>query len=107
MDSDIQSDRIIRVVFNAVDELNLLLLPDRGLKKSLDVNLSGDSGELDSLGLINLIVATEEKIEEEFGISISLADEQTMAQKDKIFKSLGTFTDHIVFILKGKNVGKY
>ena len=42
----------------------------------------GDNSQLDSLALVSLIVAVEQNIEDEFGISITLADERAMSQEN-------------------------
>lgn len=96
-------DKILRAVFNAIDEVNQLLPKDQRLKKSEDVVLSGVAGELDSLGLITFIVATEQKIEEEIGQSISLTDERAMSQTNTPLRSVETLVEYISLLLKSDN----
>lgn len=99
--------RAIRAVFNAVDELNQQLPNGQRLEKSLDTVLfdgtGNTSGGLDSLGLVNLIVATEQIVEEDFGIAISLADEKTIKQGIGPFKTIGTFVDYVSSFLEGNS----
>ena len=65
------------------------------LKKSLDTQLYGDKSEIDSLSLVNIVVLTEQKIEDEFNITINLADEKAMSQKNSPFKTIETFVEYI------------
>ena len=88
-----------------VDEINQQLPKEQRLEKSIDTILSGQSGKLDSLGLVNLIVATEQKIEEEYGITITLANERAISQNNGPFKTIGTLADYIALLLKEKTSG--
>ena len=95
--------QITEIIFAAIDEINRMLPQERRLRKSEDTVLSGDSGGLDSLGLINLIVATEQKIQETFNISVALADEKAMTQDVNPFSNVGTISDYIAKILQEKS----
>ena len=53
--------KITQMLFSVIDELNQLRPPDEYLAKDLETPLSGDSGLLDSAGLINLIAVTEQR----------------------------------------------
>ena len=60
------------VVFRAIDHVNELL-PD-ALAKRADEPLGGVGSKLDSMGIVNLIVAVEEEVVRQCGAQISLAD---------------------------------
>ena len=81
-------DPIIKTVYEAIDEINVQMVDEMKLEKTLDTALIGSSGNLDSLGLLNLIVAIEEKVEKNMGILIILADERSMAKKDNPFETI-------------------
>lgn len=93
-------ERVVQAIFSAVDEVNEQLLKEEQLKKSIDTVLFGRSGKLDSLGLVTLIVAIEQKIEEQFGVTITIADDKAMSQKDSPFKTIGTLVDYISWLLE-------
>ena len=99
----ISQEKITQVVFKAIDDLNHLLPRDRRLEKSTATALSGSIGGLDSLGLINLIVATEKKIQEELNVAISLADGKAMTLSYNPFETIGTLTSYISVILQDKS----
>jgi acyl carrier protein len=88
-------DAIVKMLFRVVDEINEMLPPEAHLEKDLDAALAGERGKLDSAGLINLIVATEERAAAELNLSIILTDDKTLSQIDRVFGTLGTLADHI------------
>jgi len=57
---------------------------------SADTRLFGDQGLLDSLALVSLVIAVEQGIEEQFGVSIELADDKALSQKNSPYRSIGT-----------------
>ena len=94
--------KIIKIIFTSIDEINKILPNEQQLEKTNDTILFGDSGKLDSIGLINLIVAIEERIQDEFDVLITLADERAMSQKSSPFKTIGSLVDYIVILLGEK-----
>lgn len=101
----IERERVIQTIFDAIDELNQQLSAEQKVEKSLDTVLFGRSGQLDSLGLVNLIVLTEQNIEVEFGVPINLADEKAMSQKDSPFKTIEKLADYITLLLEENSHG--
>lgn len=101
-----KNERIIQAIFSAVDEVNQQLPKEQQLEKSIDTVLFGQSGRLDSLGLVNLIVTTEQRIEEEFGVPITLANERAMSQNNSPFKTIGTLADYTALLLEEKTDDK-
>ena len=97
----IERERILKVVCEAVDELNETLAPGERLEKSEAAPLFGRDGRLDSLGLVNLVVAVEEKIRDAFSAEISLTDERAMSYRASPFRSLGAMTDYIAHAMGG------
>ena len=99
----IERERIMQAIFGAMEDVNSQLPPEQQLEKSKDTVLFGKSGKLDSLALVTLIVAIEEKIEQELETKITLADERAVSQKRSPFKTVETLTDYIVSLLKEKS----
>jgi acyl carrier protein len=60
-----------------------------------DTRLLGRKGVLDSMGLVTLIVDVEQRLEEEYGAVVVLADERAMSQKRSPFRTVGTLSDYI------------
>ncbi len=88
-------DDVTRALFAAVDEINRHRPRSKRLTKTLDAALVGPAGALDSLGLVNLIVAAEAEIERAFGVGVALADEAAMARPDHSFRTLGALADFV------------
>ncbi len=59
------------LVYEAIDQINDLGLSSVILEKAPDARLSGN---LDSLGVVNLVTCIEEISEQRLGVTISLAD---------------------------------
>ncbi len=57
--------------------------------------LIGQGAVLDSLGLVNLVLEVEQRLEAEHDLTLVLADERAMSQKHSPFRSVGTLTDYI------------
>ena len=94
------NERVIQTIFSVIDELNEELPEEKQLEKSLDVALFGELAKLDSLGLVNLVVATEQRIEEEFCSPITLVDERAMSQNNSPLRTIGTLIDHVCLLLE-------
>jgi acyl carrier protein len=96
----ISKDKIIEVVFRGVDELNSQLEEDQKLEKSINSAIFGKQARIDSLALVNLIVAVEAEIADEFDVNLTLADERAMSQNTSPFLTIGTLVDYIFLLLK-------
>jgi len=97
--------KIIISIYEAIDEINIILPKEMNLSKSPSTKLTGDPNGLDSLGLVSFIVATEEKLENNFGLTLSLTDEESMSQKNSPFKTVQTLTDYISMIIDKQDNG--
>ena len=62
------------VVFQAINRVNELLPDSSALAKRADEPLAGVGSKLDSMGIVNLIVAVEEEVVRQCAVQISLAD---------------------------------
>lgn len=65
-----------------------------------DTLLFGESGLLDSVGLVSLIVAVEQEIEGDLGASIVLADERAMSQASSPFRTVGALADYAATLVQ-------
>lgn len=80
--------------FAALDEVNGLLPPERKVGKSLDAVLLGADSELDSLGLVNLVVALEQRIDDAFGVAVALVNKDSMSRKESPFRNGGALVEY-------------
>ena len=92
--------QVLDFVYGVVEEFNESQDSDAP-KLPLDpaTPLFGREGRLDSLGLVNLIVLAEQKLEDEMEVSLSLADERAMSMESSPFATIGTFAAYIETLL--------
>ena len=94
--------KIQKVIFDSIDEMNEQLDAEDRLTKSDNTILFSPGSKLDSMGLVNLVIAVEQNIEEEFGVIITIADERAMSQKNSPFRSVASLTNYIDMLLREK-----
>ena len=60
-----------------------------------DTRLIGREAVLDSMGLVNLIVEIEQRLEDDLGMAVVLADDRAMSQQKSPFRSVGSLADYL------------
>jgi acyl carrier protein len=97
-----RKEQVLLAVQAAIDEMNLDLPEGGQLDTSLDTELFGRLGRLDSLGLVNLVVAAESAVLAQFDCVVTLANEKAMSRKSSPFRTVGSLVDYIDELLKEK-----
>ena len=96
-------DKIEKVLFNTIDQINEQFL-DEGNEKILnnsdDTQIIGGESVLDSLDILNFIVALQENIEAEFGNHIELVNDELLSEKNNPLSTVKTLKLHLLEILK-------
>lgn len=92
----INRTQVASAVLSAIEELNRDLPSKHPLEAAPDTVLFGRGSRLDSLGLVNLIVAVEGALADELEVEITLADEKAMSQASSPFRTVDTLVDYIV-----------
>ena len=59
-----------------------------------DTVLFGSGGVLDSMGLVTLIIAVEQAIEDNLDKIVALADEKAMSQQNSPYRSVASLADY-------------
>jgi acyl carrier protein len=62
--------------------------------------LIGKKGILDSLGLVTLIVSIEQKLLDEHGIEVTIADERALSMEKSPFLTVSSLSDYITLLIK-------
>ena len=96
------NEKILNLIIRSVKEVNEQLIEDKDLEQSAETILFGKEGKLDSLALVNLLVAIEQNIEDEYDITITIADEKAMSQERSPFRTIGTLVDYIDMLINDK-----
>ncbi|HUU46552.1 MAG TPA: acyl carrier protein [Acidobacteriota bacterium] len=95
-----EKDKIVQAIYAVVEETNAELPEAEHLAKSPDTVLFGEAGKLDSMGLVNFVVAAEQRIQEDFGVVVSLSDDRALSQRNSPFRTLGTLIEYVGTLLK-------
>jgi len=93
-------DKVTEALYAAIDDINRERPSDRQLAKAPETALYGSSSDLDSLGLVNFVVAAEARIEAGLGKSLVLADDRALAQEPSPFRSVGALADYVEVLLR-------
>lgn len=93
------TDRILGVLYAAVDQLNQEVPAEKRLTKTPETIVFGRAGKLDSLGLVSFLVLAEQQLSDEFGVPVSLADERAMSAERSPFRTLASMSEYISALL--------
>lgn len=72
-------------------------------KVDLNTELTGEGSELDSVGIVTVIVGIEENIEDEFELQIILADDRAISHEHSPFKTVTSLANHIMSLVEESN----
>jgi acyl carrier protein len=112
--ADVDRARVVEIVRSSVEEHLLdMALPDESSAPSPqeleeDTVIFGREGFLDSLGLVTLVLSIEQQVNDEFGVTISIADDRAMSQKNSPFRTIGRLSDYVSMLVgeaSGAGVG--
>lgn len=93
-------ETLLALIIKAASELNLQLENKIPVERGVDAPLYGQNGVLDSVGLVSLVVEVEQAIEDETGVSITLANEGAMSQKRSPFGSIGALVEYAESLIR-------
>jgi acyl carrier protein len=99
MPNAMSKDEVLNLVYRVIDTTNRHLPPGKAIVKSPDAVLFGDAGNLDSLGLVNLIVNLEDEIHTSLGVPILLADEKAMSQTKSPFRTVASLAEYLSILI--------
>jgi len=61
-----------------------------------DMELYGESGDLDSMGLVSLVLTLEQAIESELGVCVALADEKALSQSRSPYRNVDSIAEYAI-----------
>lgn len=99
MNKIIERQKIVDLVFKTLNSFFIEYDLTVDLSDGEQTKLFGGDGILDSLGLVSFIVSVEEAIEDEFNISIVLADEKAMSRRTSPFARINALVDYIFEVI--------
>lgn len=94
--------KILEIVYSAVDEVWTQAEMGEPLRKSEDLILFGRNGMLDSIGLVHFVAAVEEQVAERFGTEITLVSDRALSRTESPFRTVDRVVDFIAELLGGE-----
>ena len=87
--------KALELVYAAVDQVNAQAIDDTKIVKDPATPLLDGDGGVDSLALVNLVVALEQIVFDETGDTIAIVDEDVYSSPDSPFRTLGSLAAHL------------
>lgn len=94
MQNKIQSI-IIAILKDLAEEFEIEALANPNATTAI-YGASGTNSGLDSLALVSFITDLEQRLSDELGLNVILADEKTMSLRNSPFKDVATLTSYIL-----------
>lgn len=84
------------IVLESLKEVFAQVGTDTPANLSEDTVLVGTDAVLDSLGVVQLIVEVEQRVEQRHGVAVTLANDKAMSARNSPFRTVGVLADHVV-----------
>jgi acyl carrier protein len=85
----------LALVYQAVDQVNAQLVKGPKIVKDPSTPLLDSQAGIDSLALVNLVVALEQLVFDQTEKSITIADENVYSSPDTPFRTLGSLAAYL------------
>ena len=95
-----QKTEIIDIIYSAMDNIKDMVSDSSNFKKDPQTILYGQDSALDSMAMVGLIIAVEDKINQKFGNTIVLANEKAVSMKNSPFKSVESLAEYAAKLLQ-------
>ncbi len=64
-----------------------------------EMRLYGHGSDVDSLGLVQLLIEVEERVSARYGVAITLTDEQAMSQERSPFRTVESLAEYVAAVI--------
>lgn len=95
-----KAQRIQEIIFETFDQL-MAQNENLTLDKSADCPLTGEGSALDSLGLVNFLVALEQNIKREHSTDVTIADQELIIGESQPLRTVSSLTAFLEKKLQG------
>ncbi len=89
------TNQIEAALYSAIDQVNQHLPLEMRLAKSPSQALMGSGSKLDSIALVNLIVAIEQSLQDSLGVPLFIADERAFSLTHSPFRDVQSLAQYI------------
>jgi acyl carrier protein len=98
-------ETVSHIVITSLDDaLQATSADPAEVSTSDDTPLIGRDSVLDSLGLVQLLADVEQRVQDEFGLMITVADDRAMSQRNSPFRTVAALTDYVETLIKEQSV---
>lgn len=87
------------IIYISLDETAEMLPGNIKFGKGKDIEIYSGNGILDSLGLVTFLVNLEQKLVDETGVQITIADDKAFSEKNSPFRTVSSLSDYILSLL--------
>ena len=98
--------KIVNMVLSSLVETVAEIDPENEIETNTlneSTHLLGRQAVLDSMGLVTLIVNVEQQLQQDHAISITIADERALSQKNSPFRTVKALSDYITLLIQENN----
>src|SRR5215510_16031879 len=88
-------EQLIDLIVRIAEDENRTLPRPIDIQKRAEAELYGRGSPLDSIGLVRLVLEIETAMEDQYGVSVSLADDRAMSQERSPFRTIGSLATYI------------
>lgn len=89
------TDRILKIIIDAIDDINTMREEKIPTENVLDLCLYGNDGVFESMYLVAFLSQVEESIEDEFEVEVTLASEKAVSLRVSPFSSVRRLIEFI------------
>ena len=89
----------LSLIYTAIDQVNEQLVDQPKIPKSPETPLLDSESGIDSLALVNLLVAVEQLVFDQTGTTIVIADESILTSEENPLRSIGSLAARLDSIL--------
>ncbi len=94
---------VMEIILAALREVKEQMGKKGTFEISPQTRLYGRGSDLDSLGLVQLVIEVEERVGARYGVPITLTDEKALSQENSPFRTVESLTDYVTgFLLEGE-----
>jgi len=87
-------EQIVEIVLAAIERENELRDTPIDVSAGEDTQLYGANGQVDSMGLVSLVVEVEAEIERQLGAGVTLVSDRAMSARRSPFATVGSLADY-------------
>jgi acyl carrier protein len=91
---------VMDAIYKALEDINRQRPASDQLALAPDTPLVGPHAKLDSLGLVNLIVAVEQHVADDLDAEIVLSEDRTLAEADTVMADVTALTRHVKILIQ-------